>query len=64
MNNDLRKKVKLLKALQGVSYIELSEYLEVSKSSFYNWLAGSYDFGIERQNRLLEILQTISEVDL
>ena len=36
----LRKKVKLLKALQKVTYKELAEYIEISPKSFYNWLNG------------------------
>ncbi len=62
MNKELRKKCKLLKALQGVSYSELAEYLEIGASSFYNWLCGSYDFGEEKQRRLEEIISNLSEV--
>ena len=39
MNENLRKECKLLKALQGVSYTELATHLEISASSFYNWLS-------------------------
>jgi len=38
--DDLRKKVKMLKALQGISYKEIAEYLELRPKSFYNWLDG------------------------
>lgn len=62
MNTELRKKCKLLKALQGVSYAELAEYLEISASSFYNWLCGNYDFGEKKQKRLEEIIVNLSEV--
>lgn len=61
MNEQLRKDCKLLKALQGISYTELAEYLEISSSSFYNWLCKSYDFGVERQKRLREILDILRE---
>lgn len=37
---DLRKEVKLLKALQGISYKEIAEYLEITQKAFYNWLNG------------------------
>ena len=36
----LRDEVKLLKALQGISYKEIAEYLEMPPKSFYNWLKG------------------------
>ena len=62
MNEELRKKCKLLKALQGVSYAEIAEYLEIGASSFYNWICGSYDFGEEKQNRLLNIINDLQEV--
>ena len=61
MNDKLRKDVKLLKALQNVSYKEIAELLEIRQDSFYNWLKGYYDFGEERQNRLLEIVCCLKE---
>ena len=64
MNDKLRKECKLLKALQGVSYAEIAEYLEIGASSLYNWLCGSYDFGEEKQRRLSDIIATISEVEI
>ena len=61
MNEYLRKECKLLKALQGITYTELAEYLELSPSSFYNWLCNAYDFGEERQNLLNEIIINLNE---
>lgn len=61
MNDKLRKEVKLLKAFQGVSYKELAELLEIRTDSFYNWLCGYYNFGEERQERLLDIIDTLKE---
>lgn len=61
MNEYLRKECKLLKALQGISYTEMAEYLELSASSFYNWLCNSYDFGEERQKKLKEVIETLKE---
>ena len=40
MQENLRKQVKLLKALQNVSYVSIAEDLEIKKNSFYNWLNG------------------------
>lgn len=61
MNEYLRKECKLLKALQGIAYTEIAEYLELSASSFYNWLCNSYDFGQERQKKLKDIIDTLKE---
>ena len=61
MNEFLRKECKILKAMQGVSYKELAELLEVRQDSFYSWLKGYYDYSDRRQLRLKEILDTIKE---
>ena len=61
MNDILRKDVKLLKALQGVSYKEVAEYLEIRHDSFYNWLKGYYEFSEERQRRLLDVIACLKE---
>lgn len=61
MNDLLRKECKLLKALQGITYKELSSYLEIRPDSFYCWLKGYYDFGTDTQNRLTEIIETLKE---
>lgn len=61
MNEYLRKECKLLKALQGITYTEIAEYLEISSSSFYNWICNSYDFGENRQKKLNEIITNLKE---
>lgn len=61
MNDDLRKKVKLLKALQGIAYKEIAEYLEISESGIYNWLKGYYELGYKKQQRLIEIISNLEE---
>ena len=61
MNDFLRNEVKLLKALQGISYKEIAELLEVRQDSVYNWLCGYYDFSIEKQKRLQDIIETLKE---
>ena len=40
MNESLRKQVKILKALQNISYKEIAEYLEINQNSFYNFING------------------------
>ena len=61
MQDNLRKKVKVLKALQNVSYKEIAEYLEIKQQSFYNWLKGSYDLSFKKQIKLQEIIITLKE---
>ena len=61
MNDYLRKEVKLLKALQSITYKEIAELLEIRQDSFYNWLKGYYEFGEERQSRLIEIICCLKE---
>lgn len=61
MQDELRNKVKLLKALQDISYNELSQHLEIHRNSFYNWLKGYYNLSAEKEKRLREILAYISE---
>ena len=61
MNEYLRKEVKLLKALQGVSYKEIAEFLEIRQVSLYNWLCGYYELGTQKQKRLYEIIETLKE---
>lgn len=62
MQEKLRKKVKMLKALQDVSYTSIAEDLEIHRNSFYNWLKGYYNLSAEKENRLNEIINLISEV--
>lgn len=58
---DLRQRVKLIKALQGITYKELAEYIELPPRSFYNWLDKQFEFSEERETRLKEILDILQE---
>jgi hypothetical protein len=59
--NELRKRVKLLKAYGGVSsYKELAEeYLETSYKGFLNWLNGQYEYGHEKVELLDSIIDDL-----
>jgi len=62
MNAYLRKEVKLLKALQGISYKELAEeYLGIRQDSFYSWLRGYYNLGQEKQQQLYDVVSNLKE---
>ena len=62
-NDKLRKKVKVLCALQDISYKEISEYLEIKIGSFYNYMSGSYDLSEDKQILLNDIIDTLKEID-
>ena len=61
MNDELRKQVKLLKALQGITYKELAEYLEIKVNSLYSWLRGNYDFSEKRLSMLQNVITNLKE---
>lgn len=58
---ELRKSVRVLKALQNVSYRELADMLEIKESSMYNWLRSQYDLSAEKASLLNEIVSTLTE---
>lgn len=62
MNDFLRKECKMLKALQGVSYKELAEYIDIRQDSFYSWLRGYYNLSQEKQDQLRQIIETLKEI--
>lgn len=59
MQENLRTEVKLLKALQGISYTEIAEYIEVKRSSFYSWLKGQYEFSDQKKELLIFIIESL-----
>ena len=61
MNDKLRNECKLIKALQGISYKELAEYIDIKAQSFYSWMKGYYELSDETQERLYEVLSTLKE---
>lgn len=61
MSYNLRKECKMLKALQGISYKELAEYLELKPNSFYSWLKEEYELSDKKQKELKEIITNLKE---
>lgn len=61
MDEKLRTEIKLLKALQGISYKEIAEYLEISPDSLYCWLKGFYSFSEKRIKRTIEVIACLKE---
>ena len=59
-NEELRKKVKLLKATGTITnYYELAEILDISESSIYNWLSKQFDFGYDKSQLLTSIVEDL-----
>ena len=62
MNNErLRNRVKALHAFQNVKYKEIAEYMEMSASSFGNWLNAYYNFGDNKLSKLEDVLSNLEE---
>ena len=57
---DLRKEVRVLKAIQGIKYSEIAEYLKVKPSSFYCWLKGYYELSKQKEEQLKEIINNLN----
>ena len=57
----LRKELKIMKALQGITYKEVAEYLEIKESSMYKWIQGAFNFSAEKKERLNEIIANLKE---
>ena len=58
----LREQVKLCKVYNPEwSYKQLAEVIEMTPHAFYNWLNGYYNLSAEKEKRLKEIIDLISE---
>lgn len=60
MNDELRRQVRLIKALRGVPYKKFAEAMGIAQANFSNWLCGKYNFGEEKQQQLVEIIVAIT----
>lgn len=61
MNDYLRKECKMLKVMQGITYKELADFIEIKQDSFYSWLKGYYQLGQEKQRHLNYIISCLKE---
>lgn len=61
MQENLRKQVKIVKALYGedFKYKDIAEMLEININSFYNWLNNYYDLGKEKEKVLQDFVNNI-----
>lgn len=59
MNDILRKKVKILHALQNIKYKDLAKRLGISEDGFYMWRKGLYNLGETKQIKLKEIVDEL-----
>ena len=59
-NDELRQKVKFLKALGQIdTYIEVAEVLGIKKKSLYNWLRGDFNLSDEKERILEELVSDL-----
>ena len=56
MFDNLRQEAKITKALDGVSFKEMAEAIEVKQTSFYAFIKGQYDLSVEKAILLKEFL--------
>ena len=56
---EIRKRVRLLKAIKGISYKELASYAEMGESSMYNWLRKQYNLSFGRITKLITVLEAL-----
>lgn len=61
MNDELRREVRLIKALQGIPYKVFAQAMGIAQANFSNWLCGKYNFGEEKQHQLIEIILAIKQ---
>ena len=63
MDEALRKQIRLLKALNGLSYKEIAQRLEMNIKSFYCWMYGKYNLATDKANivqqKLLELKENL-----
>ena len=57
--DSLRENVRLLKAVNHISYKEIAQYMEMNVNSFYNFMSGAFDLGYDNQKKLERILSEI-----
>ena len=62
MNDEqLRKRIRLLKAQEITTYKKIAEAIGIKQRSMYNWLAEQYDFSRKKKNAIIHYLNTIGE---
>lgn len=59
MREDLRKKVKALKAFYNISYTMIANKLNISRGSMYNWLHYDYEFSNKTEKMLRDYIKSI-----
>ena len=58
----LRKQVKLAKAMDDEwNFKNMSEVLQISPNSFYNWLSGAYELSSAKERELDSLLSDLLE---
>lgn len=59
MKEDLIRKIKILKALNGVPYLYYAEAIGITRKSFYNWLRGDYELSQVKYDMLCDCVEEL-----
>ena len=57
MNEYLRKKCKLIKAFNNITYKQIARDTGINEDSFYNWIRGKYNLGVQKQKILYDYVK-------
>lgn len=64
MNRYLRKKCKLIKVFNNITYKQMAKEIGIKEDSFYNWIKEKYDLGEEKQKILYKyVIKTRPQED-
>lgn len=55
----LRVEVKIIKTFYNITYKTIADELGIKQRSFYNWLAGQFDFSSRRKRQLKRYITMI-----
>ena len=55
----LRQQVKLAKAISDWNYKDMSQVIQLSTNSFYNWLVGKYQLSSKKMNELESLIDDL-----
>ncbi len=58
-NNQARKEVKLLKAINDITYLEFAEMAGLNKNSMYCWISGQYNLGEDKLDEVSELIMNL-----
>ena len=61
-DNDLRQRIKVLKAFYDIPYKDIANYFNMKYNSFHSWLKGYYNFKAYRLINYYHIIDNIESL--